>query len=131
MYLKRDFPHTQSASTRSLTQEQQKTNLQHSYRLLNRYPELLVIITLGSKGAICGSSDLRFSVAAPVIDAVDTTCAGDTFIGYFMAAYLNKQPLPDCLQQGCRAGAIAACRPGASSSIPFKHEVMQNNPIVS
>ena len=100
-------------------------------RLLNRYPELLVIITLGSKGAICGSSDLRFSVAAPVIDAVDTTCAGDTFIGYFMAAYLNKQPLPDCLQQGCRAGAIAACRPGASSSIPFKHEVMQNNPIVS
>ncbi len=92
--------------------------------LLEKYSEMIVVITLGSKGAICGAGSLRFHAASPVVDAVDTTCAGDTFIGYFMEAYMNNQPLDNCLQSGCRAASIAVCRPGASSSIPFKNEVL-------
>jgi ribokinase len=92
-------------------------------KLLAKYPEMIVVITLGSKGAVCGAGESRFTATSPVVDAVDTTCAGDTFIGYFMAAYLNNQPLDNCLQSGCNAAVIAVCRPGASSSIPFKDEI--------
>ncbi|MFA7230682.1 MAG: ribokinase [Victivallaceae bacterium] len=92
-------------------------------KLLEQYPEMVVVITLGSKGAICGAGNSRFSVASPVVDAVDTTCAGDTFIGYFMKAYINNQPLEICLKTGCSAAAISVCRQGASNSIPFVHEV--------
>jgi ribokinase len=92
-------------------------------KLLTKYPEMIVVITLGSKGAMCGAGELRFSATSPVVNAVDTTCAGDTFIGYFMNAYLNDQPLASCLQHGCNAAAIAVCRPGASSSIPFRNEI--------
>ncbi|MCF6176690.1 MAG: ribokinase [Victivallaceae bacterium] len=92
-------------------------------KLLTKYPEMIVVITLGSKGAICGAGKSRFSATSPVVDAVDTTCAGDTFIGYFMEAYMNDRLLDSCLQSGCSAAAIAVCRPGASSSIPFRNEV--------
>lgn len=92
-------------------------------KLLAKYPEMIVVVTLGSKGAICGAGKTRCKATSPNVNAVDTTCAGDTFIGYFMAAYLNDQPLNICLQSGCNAAAIAVCRPGASSSIPLRNEV--------
>ena len=92
-------------------------------KLLEQYPDMLVLITLGANGAVCGIGSSRFYAASPIVDAVDTTCAGDTFIGYFLAAYLKNEPLEFCLKRACCAAAITVSKPGAGSSIPFRDEV--------
>lgn len=94
--------------------------------LSKRYPETIIILTLGSKGAICAHGNLRFEADSPVVNAVDTTCAGDTFIGYFIDAYLNNEALELCLKKACFAAAIAVCHPGASNSIPYRDEISYN-----
>ena len=67
------------------------------------------------------------SANAFVVDAVDTTAAGDTFIGYFMAAFSNSDMSNDAAQQalvrGCGASALAVTRSGAAPSIPTSAEV--------
>ena len=55
--------------------------------------------------------------------AVDTTAAGDTFIGYFLYSLLNHLPAAEILQLATAASAIAVTRPGASISIPSRSEV--------
>ena len=54
---------------------------------------------------------------------MDTTAAGDTFTGYFVAAYTQGKPLQECLMRAAAASAIAVSRPGASVSIPVREEV--------
>ena len=53
----------------------------------------------------------------------DTTGAGDTFTGYFLACILRNMQIKDCLQYASRAAAIAVTRKGAASAIPWKEEV--------
>ena len=91
--------------------------------LIDKYPDMIVVLTLGCKGAVCGAGNERFQADSPTVSAVDTTCAGDTFTGYFLASYLNNQSLDKCLEKGCKAAAISVCRPCASNSIPHKDEV--------
>ena len=62
-------------------------------QLSEKYPNMIIVITLGSKGAIVLTVICVSKADSPVINAVDTTCAGDTFIGYFIEAYLNKKTL--------------------------------------
>ncbi|MFZ1386218.1 MAG: ribokinase [Thiolinea sp.] len=92
--------------------------------LLNqRWPDTLVVITLGSKGA--GSvyqGQLEFVPAVPV-QAVDTTGAGDTFTGYFLHAWMQGQSLRAALEHAGKASALCVQRVGASSSIPLAAEV--------
>ena len=57
------------------------------------------------------------------MDAVDTTAAGDTFTGYFIAGILNGTPIKEILRMSAVAAGIAVSRPGASPSIPFMDEV--------
>ena len=54
---------------------------------------------------------------------VDTTAAGDTFTGYFLAGLARGYDVALCLEQGAKAAAIAVTRPGASPSIPTWEEV--------
>jgi ribokinase len=56
---------------------------------------------------------------------VDTTAAGDTFIGYFLNGILNHQSTLDALKIASAASALCVQRPGASDSIPTKQEVDQ------
>ena len=63
------------------------------------------------------------TVDAFKVDAVDTTAAGDTFIGYFLSAYSNHTDAKQALKRGCAASAIAVTREGAAQSIPSKKEV--------
>ena len=53
----------------------------------------------------------------------DTTAAGDTFTGYFIASILEGMSVPDGLRLAARASAIAVSRDGATSSIPMREEV--------
>lgn len=85
-------------------------------------PEIL--LTLGANGAILDGSAGRFRVEAMSFGpVVDTTAAGDTFIGYFLAARVEGAPTPACLRLATAAAAICVTRPGARASIPRRDEV--------
>jgi len=57
------------------------------------------------------------------VQAVDTTAAGDTFTGYFLAGLIEGMQIPDILRRSAMASAIAVTRNGAVPSIPAKAEV--------
>lgn len=91
--------------------------------LLSRWPHLAIVLTLGSDGAIYATRETRFQAPALRVRAVDTTAAGDTFIGYFLAAMLSGQRPQTALELAARAAAITVTRPGAADSIPFAGEL--------
>ena len=82
-----------------------------------------VVVTLGSRGtcARVGGQILR-QPAFPVTP-VDTTGAGDTFCGAFVAALAHGEDVANALRQASAAGALACTKPGAQSSIPTHAEV--------
>mgnify|MGYP000161899071 CR=1 FL=1 len=82
-----------------------------------------VIITLGKAGVMMLKGSETITVDAFKVDAVDTTAAGDTFIGYFLSAYSNHTDAKQALKRGCAASAIAVTREGAAQSIPSQKEV--------
>ena len=59
------------------------------------------------------------------VRAVDTTAAGDTYTGYFVAALMEGKALKECMQLATAAAAICVTREGAAPSIPFRAEVEQ------
>lgn len=84
-----------------------------------------VIITLGKAGVVMLRGHETIRLPAFVVEALDTTAAGDTFIGYFLAAYSQLADAKLALKRGCAASAIAVTREGAAQSIPPLHEVEQ------
>ncbi len=83
-----------------------------------------VIITLGSQGvfALLDGDDGRH-FGAPKVKAIDTTAAGDTFIGGFVAQLASGVPVAEAISFGQRAAAIAVTREGAQPSIPYLREI--------
>ena len=57
-------------------------------------------------------------------DVIDTTAAGDTFTGYFMAGRMEGMSVKDALNMASKASALAVTRKGAAMSIPMKDEVI-------
>ena len=92
-------------------------------KLSRKYPECEIILTVGKEGAIYHSSDEQVKVPAVAAEAIDTTGAGDTFIGYYLAARLDDRSAIESLQIACRAAAICVSRKGAQDSIPDRKEV--------
>jgi len=88
-----------------------------------RLPAVEVVLTLGNDGAWYQHGDHRLHQPALPVKAVDTTGAGDTFIGYFMAALQAELPVRDCLERATAAAALAVQHPGAADSIPTVNEV--------
>jgi ribokinase len=82
-----------------------------------------VIITLGAKGvhAALYGGDVDFPAEA--VKAVDTTAAGDTFIGGFVAGLASGMDEAEAIAQGQRAAAWSVTKPGAQTSIPYLHEL--------
>ncbi len=92
-------------------------------RLHEKYPAASFVLTLGSRGAwYYDGTKKAFQDIFPV-KAVDTTAAGDTFTGYFIAAMLDGMAVEDCLKRAALASSIAVSRAGAAPSIPSKEEV--------
>ncbi len=88
------------------------------------YPAAAVILTLGEAGAWYADAHRRIHQASRKVVAVDTTGAGDTFTGFFLAAWVTGAEPAECLARGCAAAAICVTRPGAASSIPEASEVV-------
>jgi ribokinase len=83
-----------------------------------------VIVTLGAAGVVYASKQgERISAPAFRVEAVDTTAAGDTFIGSYAAARDRGESVQEALRWANAAAAIAVTRPGAQSSIPSADEV--------
>ena len=87
------------------------------------YPKSNVVMTLGSKGVMCRVAGESCRHKAYRVQAVDTTGAGDTFCGYFLAGLCQQRPLAECLARASAASAIAVSRPGAAPAIPVAAEV--------
>lgn len=91
------------------------------------YPNTSVLLTLGAEGARFASQGQTHQCPAHQVKAVDTTGAGDTFTGYFLAGYVAGLPIEDCLAQATKAAALCVTRPGAATSIPRLSELAQLN----
>lgn len=87
------------------------------------YPRAATVLTLGEKGVLFGDGIKTISVPAPVVEPVDTTAAGDTFIGYFLTDFIHRRDIETTLHTACRAAAICVTRPGAADAIPRRDEV--------
>lgn len=92
-------------------------------RLLQLYPHARIVLTLGKGGAMYADGDQRHFQPAFPVRAVDTTAAGDTFTGYFLAGYLEGMPIPELLKLSAKASSITVSREGAVPSIPWRWEV--------
>ncbi|NLK99617.1 MAG: ribokinase [Clostridiales bacterium] len=88
-----------------------------------KYPEAKVILTLGDKGSIYQYKDQVVSQDAIKVKVVDTTAAGDTFTGYFLAGLLANKPVEQILQESAKAAAMAVSRKGAAVSIPYRRDI--------
>ena len=85
----------------------------------------IVVVTLGARGA-CLREHGRFQLQPGfAVEAVDTTGAGDTFCGVFVAARAGGGDAVTALREACAAAAIACTRAGAQSSIPTAAEVQE------
>ena len=83
-----------------------------------------VVCTAGDAGAFVTHDGAVEHVAAGRVEAVDTTAAGDTFIGYFAAALsTDSADTMAAIRTAVAASAIAVTRSGAIDSIPHRHEV--------
>lgn len=88
-----------------------------------KYPNAKVVLTLGKDGAMYAEGDQRYFQPIFPVEAVDTTAAGDTFTGYFLAGMMEGMPVQDILCMSAKASSIAVTRQGAVPSIPYRKEV--------
>jgi ribokinase len=92
-------------------------------KVVELYPEAKIVLTLGGDGAIYADKDERYHQPIFKVKAVDTTAAGDTFTGYFLAGIIDGMKIPDILRMSAKASSIAVTREGAVPSIPYRKEV--------
>ena len=83
-----------------------------------------VVITLGSQGAFFQNNHLRFKVEAPVVQAVDTTAAGDVFNGALMVALTEKMDWENAIRFAVEAASVSVTRMGAQTSAPYRREII-------
>jgi ribokinase len=92
--------------------------------LAEKYPQTRVCLTLGGDGVMFRTLDGEtFFQPATAHKPVDTTAAGDTFIGYFLGAELDGKSVQDALAIACEAAGVSVTRPGAMDSIPWAKEI--------
>ena len=93
-------------------------------KLLSAYPNLTVVLTLGKKGSFLCSSDCNIFCPSFKIKTVDTTAAGDTFTGFFIAMLARGENYEKSLKIASAAAALAVSKNGAAPSIPVFNEVL-------
>ncbi|MNE90188.1 Ribokinase [compost metagenome] len=82
-----------------------------------------VIVTLGAQGALFVSANGSQHFPAPHVEPLDTTAAGDTFIGGFAAGLSQGMEEGEAIAFGQRAAALSVTRAGAQPSIPYAREL--------
>ncbi|MCI6844996.1 MAG: ribokinase [Coriobacteriaceae bacterium] len=91
--------------------------------MCERFPDASVVLTMGEGGSACAEGGVVTTQMAFRVDAVDTTAAGDTFTGYYLAECARGASASEALRVASAAAAIAVSRVGAAPSIPARAEV--------
>ena len=91
--------------------------------MMEKFPEAQVVLTLGSEGVVYRDKNSTYRQGIFKVKPVDTTAAGDTFTGYFIASMMKELPVSEALKICAKASAIAVSRMGAANSIPTVSEV--------
>lgn len=106
---------------------EQLTGETEAERILGRmrelYPDAEVVLTLGKEGSIYAGPRRNCVCESFSVEAVDTTAAGDTFTGYYIASVLRGKSIEESLKTASAASGIAVTRKGAVPSIPDAEEV--------
>jgi ribokinase len=89
-------------------------------RLAAQFPDAEIVLTLGVRGARYAGRGERLEVGAEPVAAVDTTGAGDTFTGYYVAGRLAGHDTRTALQHASHAAALCVQHSGAADSIPTR-----------
>lgn len=89
-----------------------------------RFPDISILLTLGSKGVHFADKAQRLFIPAEQVTPIDTTGAGDTFIGYFIAEISTGSSVKQAMLTANRAAAFCVTRPGAATSIPYRNELV-------
>ncbi|MDR0657192.1 MAG: ribokinase [Treponema sp.] len=92
-------------------------------KLALRFPKTEIILTAGREGAFYALGTLRARGNIVDLPVADTTGAGDTFSGFFLAARERGCDVRESLRLACKASSIAVSRKGAMASMPFAGEV--------
>jgi ribokinase len=100
----------------SLTSQKDVRAILHSLEVTAK--DLAVVLTLGKQGAVYHDHTRSVSHGTYKIPVVDTTGAGDTFTGFFLAQLISGAPIEDCLRIASIASSLAVSVKGASVSIP-------------
>ena len=82
-----------------------------------------VIVTLGKQGAYFHNNEEHFLVAAPIVQSIDTTAAGDTFSGAIAVAITEDKSWKQSIEFAVKAASISVTRLGAQASVPYRNEI--------
>ncbi len=93
-------------------------------KLGEKFHDAEIVLTLGERGSVYSGKEGVVWQDAYKADVIDTTAAGDTFTGYFMAGRMEGMSVKDALNMASKASALAVTRKGAAMSIPMKDEVI-------
>ncbi|MBQ3295422.1 MAG: ribokinase [Erysipelotrichaceae bacterium] len=91
--------------------------------LKERFPDKRIVMTVGESGSYYIYKDTLIHQNAYKVEAIDTTAAGDTFTGFFLASYLKDQDIARALDLAAKASSITVQGKGAAQSIPGIEEL--------
>ena len=94
--------------------------------LQKAYPSKEIILTVGSQGSYYISGDMVIHQDAYRVEAVDTTAAGDTFTGFYLASILRGEMVSNALRIAAKASSITVTKEGAAKSIPTLEQVVES-----
>ena len=83
-----------------------------------------LIVTLGSKGSVFISKNEIINIDSYKINPVDTTAAGDTYVGVFASCLAKNMSVVESLKYASAASALTCLKPGAQQSIPYEQDVL-------
>lgn len=84
-----------------------------------------VVVTLGAAGAVLSGPATSLHVPAPPVDVVDTTAAGDAFVGALAAALDRGLAAADAVRESVVAGSLACAKLGAIPSLPTRADLVR------
>lgn len=95
------------------------------FALREKFPSAAIMLTLGDAGSVYLDPTLEQPIRqlASSVQAVDTTAAGDTFTGYFVAGLAENRSVAESMKRASAAAAVSVTRKGASPSIPSTAEL--------
>ncbi len=98
-------------------------NIENEYQKLLQKYELSLLLTLGEKGSLYLSKNKKILFPSYKVDVLDTTAAGDTYVGAFLSKIAVSTPIKEAMEFATLASSITITRKGAADSIPTLKEV--------